>query len=223
MASTQPTTLIVGATSGTGLITAQKLLQRNEAVRIIGRNRLKTVQLFGASNAEILISDITKPDEQLTRAFEGVHRVIYTAAVPPRRASEDEIRSVDYEGLLNVLAAAKRAGFTGRFVYLTTMGLTHKSLLMSILGMIKPGSVQWRTAAIEALRESGLTHSIIRAGLFTNASAGTNTTILHDQDSPLKFSAVISRKDVADVLIAESKRTDAANTDAVAVWGKAAS
>lgn len=223
MANNAPVTLIIGATSGTGLITAQKLLQRNEPVRVIGRNRLKTVQLFGTSNAEVIICDITNPSPELTRAFEGVHRVIYTAAVPPRRANEEEIRQVDFEGLQNVLAAAKAAGFKGRFVYLTTLGLTHKSLLMTVLGMIKPGIVQWRMAAIDALRSSGLTHSIVRAGLFTNSSPGKKTTVLLNEDIPMKLSTAISRKDTSDVLIAESKRNETSNTDVVAVWQKAAS
>ncbi|MFN4907880.1 MAG: NAD(P)H-binding protein [Bacteroidota bacterium] len=223
MADSAPVTLIIGATSGTGLITAQKLLQRNESVRILGRNRLKAVQIFGTSNAEIVVCDITKPSDVLKRAFDGVQRVIYTAAVPPRRANEEEIRQVDYEGLLNVLAAAKSAGFNGRFVYLTTLGLTHKSLLMSVLGMIKPGIVQWRMAAIEALRESGLKYSIIRAGLFTNSSPGKRTTVLLNEDIPMKLSTAISRKDVADVLIAESKKTDSTSSDVCALWGKAAS
>lgn len=223
MADSAPVTLIIGATSGTGLITAQKLLQRNEAVRVIGRNRLKAVQLFGTSNAEIVICDITKPSETLTMAFDGVQRVIFTAAVPPRRANEEEIRQVDFEGLCNVLAAAKTAGFRGRFVYLTTLGLTHKSLLMSVLGMIKPGIVQWRTAAIEALRESGLMYSIIRAGLFSNSSPGKRSTVLLNEDIPMKLSTAISRKDVADVLISESKRSDTSNTDVVAIWQKTGS
>ncbi len=223
MTDSAPVTLIVGATAGTGLITAQKLLQRNEPVRVIGRNRLKTVQLFGTSNAEIVICDITKPSPDLTRAFEGVHRVIYTAAVPPRRASEEEVRMVDFEGLQNVLAAARAAGFKGRFVYLTTLGLTHKSLLMTVLGMIKPGIVQWRMAAIDALRSSGITHSIVRAGLFTNSSPGKKTTVLLNEDIPMKLSSAISRKDTFDVLITESKRKDTSNSDVVAVWQKTAS
>jgi hypothetical protein len=223
MADSAPVTLIVGATSGTGLITAKKLLKQNEPIRIIARNRLKAVQLFGTSNAEIVICDITKPNDAMREAFRGVQRVIFTAAVPPRRASEEEIRQVDFEGLANVLAAAKAAGFKGRFVYLTTLGLTHSSLLMKILGLIKPGIVQWRTAAIDAIRQSGLTFSIVRAGLFTNSSPGKKSTVLLEQDCPLSFSTKISRNDAATVLIEESVKSDTRNADVVAYWQKQAS
>ncbi|MBU3698849.1 MAG: NAD-dependent epimerase/dehydratase family protein [Candidatus Kapabacteria bacterium] len=216
-------TLIIGATAGTGLITAKKLIQQNEPVRIIARNRLKAVQLFGTSNTEIVICDITKPNDALRDAFKGIQRVIYTAAVPPRRASEEEIRQVDFEGFNNVLAAAKSAGFKGRFVYLTTMGLNHSSFLMKILGMIKPGIVQWRLAAIEALRDSGLTYSIVRAGLFKNATAGKRQVASLEEDRPLTMGTAISRNDTAGVLIQESTKTDSRNSDVVVYWQKKAS
>jgi uncharacterized protein YbjT (DUF2867 family) len=77
--------VIVGATGNTGSVVAEKLLERGEKVRAIGRNKEKLAKLT-AKGAEAAHGEQTDV-EFLTKAFEGARAVYFM--VPPNMTSDD--------------------------------------------------------------------------------------------------------------------------------------
>jgi uncharacterized protein YbjT (DUF2867 family) len=77
--------VIVGATGNTGSVVAEKLLERGEKVRAIGRNQQK-LQALASKGAEIATGDATDV-AFLTKAFEGARAVYFM--VPPNMSSTD--------------------------------------------------------------------------------------------------------------------------------------
>jgi len=213
------TTLLIGATAGTGYEAARQLLAANQPIRIIARNRAKAEKLFGQTRAEIIICDLTAPSEAFYRAFEGVNTILFTAAVPPGFANEEKIRSVDYGGLVAALDAAQKAGFCGRFVYMSTIGLYHNTLFIRILNRIKTNVIHWRQEAEKAVERSGLPYTIVRAGMLRNVPAGQKPIRLAPEDLPIHLSTQIARADVAALMIQFAKTPEARNRAISAIWG----
>ena len=158
-------TLLIGATAGTGYEAAQQLLAKHLPIRIIARNGAKAEKLLGQTSAELIICDLTTPNDAFYRAFQDVNTIIFTAAVPPGFASEARIRAVDYGGLVSALNAARKANFRGRFVYMSTIGLQHNTWSIRLLNLIKTNVIHWRLEAEKAVMPSGLAYTIVRAGV----------------------------------------------------------
>jgi len=70
---------------------------------------------------------------------------------------------------MNTLTAASRAGFTGRFLYMTASGVGSRSFWTVALNLYKGNTLKWRARAETAIRASGLHYTIIRTGMLTNA------------------------------------------------------
>ncbi|WP_460912929.1 NAD(P)H-binding protein [Spirosoma areae] len=212
-------TLLIGATAGTGYEVARSLLTARQPIRIIARNREKARKLFGQTPAEVVISDLTAPNEAFYRAFEGVGTIIFTAGVPAGFAREKQIQTVDYGGIVAALDAAQKARFRGRFVYMTTIGLHHRTFWIRLLNLIKPNLIHWRLEAERAIQQSGLTYTIVRAGLLTNKPAGRKPIQLMQADISVRLSTQISRADVAGVLLTIARMETAQNQTYSAIWG----
>ena len=97
---------VVGCTRGTGLQIARQLAERGAPVLGVARDPVKARGLLPAA-AEIRAGDVTDPSS-LSAARLGACCAIFFA--------------VTYEGLVNVVDAAKAAAFTGRFVLVSGMG-----------------------------------------------------------------------------------------------------
>lgn len=212
--------LIIGATAGTGRELTNKLLAQQQEVRIIARNKEKANSLFGNTKAEIVISDLTNPNPEFYEAFRDVSDIFFTAAVPPGFAKEELLKKVDYNGVLLAIDAAKKAGFTGRFYYMNTIGLYHKSFFIRLLNTIKKNLVHWRIETEKAIQDSGLQWTIVRAGILKNKPSGTRPIKLLKEDIPITFSTNIARADVADVLIACREESKTIGKNISAIWHK---
>lgn len=212
-------TLLIGATAGTGYQAAQKLLAISQPIRIIARNRAKAENLFGQTSAERIVCDLTTPNEAFYQAFQGVDTIIFTAAVPPGFASEAKIRAVDYGGLVTALDAARKADFKGRFVYMSTIGLYHKTWAIRLLNLLKTNVMHWRLEAEKAVIQSGLAYTILRAGVLRDQPATHKPIQLFDHDIPIGLSTQIGRADTADLLIRFAQEETARNQVISAIWG----
>jgi len=118
---------VIGCTRGTGLQIARQLAERGAPVLGVARDPVKARNLLPAA-VEIRAGDVTDPGS-LRAARLGACRAIFfavdvTGGVGGRGffKSASQIRAVTYEGLVNVVDAAKAAAFTGRFVLVSGMG-----------------------------------------------------------------------------------------------------
>src|SRR5713226_7772918 len=112
--------LVIGATQGTGHLVVNLLLRDGYQVRALARNEAKAKERL-SSPVQIVVGDITKLIT-LASAMKDVDHIIFTAGVTQRPASERQIIATEYEGVKNALAAARDAGFAGRFLYMTSIG-----------------------------------------------------------------------------------------------------
>lgn len=189
--------LVIGATRGTGRHIARCLLRDGWRVRVLARDEARARELFGDA-AEVVRGDVTRP-ETLPPAFTGVDHVVLTAAVTQRPAGEARVKATVYDGTLHVLAAARRAGLSGRLLYMSALGTTRASLLGFLLNRIKGNTLAWRRRAEEEIRRSGVSHTIVHAGILTDDPPGRRRIEVGQEGWPMSPRYRIARADVAEV------------------------
>jgi uncharacterized protein YbjT (DUF2867 family) len=195
----QPRVLVIGGTRGTGRLIVSQLLREGHRVRALARDAARARENLGPA-VEIAPGDITRPDT-LPGALTDVDHLIFTAGVTGRFTSAALIRATIYDGIQNTLAAATNAGFHGRFLYMTTVGVTTPSLAATFLNLVKPDLLQWRKLAEDEIRKSGIDYTIIRAGILTDGPAGQRPVEVGQGPCPLAFQNRISRADVAEAFV----------------------
>jgi uncharacterized protein YbjT (DUF2867 family) len=111
--------LVVGATGLVGNEICKKLRKLGEPVRALVRTTSSRdkIEILQASGAELCIGDLKDP-ESLASACRGVDVVISTASSTLSRQPGDSIRSVDAEGQLNLVDAARGAN-VNRFLFVS--------------------------------------------------------------------------------------------------------
>jgi uncharacterized protein YbjT (DUF2867 family) len=111
--------LVVGATGLVGGEVCQRLRRRDEVVRALVRptSSPEKVEALRAAGVELCVGDL-KDSQSISTACRGVDAVISTASSTLTRQPGDSIESVDAEGQLNLVSAAKAAQ-VGRFVFVS--------------------------------------------------------------------------------------------------------
>lgn len=112
--------LVTGGGGYVGRHVVRALLDRGDAVRVVGRSRYPVVEGWGA---EGVVADLTRDDPALARACEGVDVVFHVAALPPYHAPEAVFRATNVDGTRRVLDAARAAG-VARLVFTGTPSAT---------------------------------------------------------------------------------------------------
>lgn len=191
--------LVIGATRGTGSEIVSRLLREGLAVRALARNPEHARQVLGP-RVDIVSGDVTRR-ETLAPAIRGASHIIDTAGVTRRPAPEKDIIAVEYEGVLNVLAAAKEVSFDGRFLYMTAIGVTRTSLESIAMNLIKGRTFVWRRRAEEVIRASGIDYTIIRCARLTNDPGGTRALDMSQRDYLMSLRYRISRADAAETFV----------------------
>ena len=202
---------IVGATRGTGLLIAQKLLDGESNLRVVARDPDKASRLLG-SRADVRPGDVTDA-RSIHDAICEVDKAIFftvsaTGGIDGRAlfGSKAMIREVTYQGLLNVVDAACSSGFEGRIILASVIGADQSSLMISILDRIKSGLQRNLTERESYLRASGLDYTIVRAPILTNAPAGEANVRITRAINKLTAGPKISRGDLARVMILASQQ-----------------
>ena len=198
---------VIGCTRGTGLQIARQLAERRTPVLGVARDPAKARNLLPAA-VEIRAGDVTDPGS-LRAAGLGACRAIFfavdiTGGVGGRGFFKpaSQIRAVTYEGLVNVVDAAKAAAFTGRFVLLSGMGSELPSFTGRLLNALK-GDLQRNQRDRDAyLRKSGLDWSIGRGGILTDEPGGRADLRITPPVHRLSLLRRVARADFARALIA---------------------
>jgi NAD(P)-dependent dehydrogenase (short-subunit alcohol dehydrogenase family) len=137
---------VIGCTRGTGLQIARQLAARGAAVRCIARDPARARDLLPVG-VDIRTGDVTDPGS-LQRAGLSECRAIFFAVDITGGFGDhgffkpaSRIRAVTYQGLVNVVDAAREAAFTGRFMLLSGMGSELPSFTGKLLNSVK-GNLQ---------------------------------------------------------------------------------
>jgi uncharacterized protein YbjT (DUF2867 family) len=217
--ATSACVLVVGGTRGTGLLIARLLLGRGYRVRVLARNPEQAARDLG-QGIEVVAGDITRPDT-LPPAVRAVDHIVFTAgARSGRYAPEHLVKLTDHDGVLNTLAAARDAGFTGRFLYMNSIGIETWSLSAMLINLLKRNTLAWRRRVEREIRTSGVDYTIIRVGFLTNAPAGQRAIEVGQDALPLSPFTRIARADVAQAFAAALEHPQTSRTTFEIVWGK---
>jgi len=168
---------------------------------------------------DVVPGDVTRPDS-LVSAVKDLTHLIFTAGVAVGPAREKLIVATEYQGVLNILAAARQAGFRGRFLYMTSIGVTHPSISATLLNLVKGNTLRWRRRAEDEIRTSGTDYTIIRAGFLLNRPGGKRAIEVAQDAHPLAPKYKIARADVAETFVQALKYHSTARTTFEVVWGK---
>lgn len=211
--------LVIGGTRGVGLLIARLLHERGYNVRVLARDSARATAEMGPS-FEIAAGDLTKADT-LFPAMADVDHVIFTAGAPSGRyAPESLVKAIDYQGVVDTLAAARQAGFEGRFVYLNSIGIATPSLAGTLINLLKRNTLVWRRRAEDDIRTSCLDYTIIRVGFLLNRPGGKHAVIVGQNAFPLAFRHRIARADVAEAFIEAMRHPRATRATFEIMWGK---
>ena len=196
---------IIGATSGTGLLVTRQLLQGGLRVRIVARDPDKARRVLD-NQAEVRRGDVTDAPS-IRAAIEDCTAIFFTVAagggIDGRGmfALASMIREVTYQGLLNVVDAARSIGFSGRIILPSLVGVDRPSVLIGILDKIKPGLKRNLIERELYIRTSGLDYTVLRAPILTNSPPGGVNLQITTAINKLTARAKISRGDLARVMI----------------------
>lgn len=211
--------LLIGATRSTGLLAARALRRRQIPIRILARRPAAVREAMGP-DARIVFGDVTKRDT-LESAFHGVSHVVFTAGVRSGRfARESVVKATEYDGVLNTIAAAHCQDFSGRFVYMTSIGVRRRSMFASALNVWKGNTLLWRRRAEDAIRSSGLDYVIVRAAFLLNQPAHQRAIHVRQDESSLTFHECIARGDAAEALVEAVFHPNTARTTFEIRWGE---
>ena len=147
--------LVIGSTGLLGSEIVRRLRRFEYPVRAMAREtsspeRLRAIQETGA---EVVFGDLKEP-ETLRAACNGMDAVIATASSTLSRQAGDSIQTVDLEGCLNLIEAARGAGVR-RFVYISIPPNLHESPL-----------TRAKAEVIRRLMASGLEYTVLAANYF---------------------------------------------------------
>jgi uncharacterized protein YbjT (DUF2867 family) len=203
---------IVGATRGTGFLVAEQLLLSGFSVRIVARDPDKARQILG-NRVEVIYGDVIDADSLRHALFEDCRAIFFTVAatggIDGRGlfGSRAMIREVTYQGLVNVVEAARSSEFDGRVILPSVVALDRSSVMLRILDMIKPGLRRNLIEREVYLRTSGLDYIIVRAPMLANAPAGEADIRITTGISTLTAGSKISRGDLARIMILAAQQT----------------
>ncbi|MGF1505919.1 MAG: NAD(P)H-binding protein [Chloroflexi bacterium] len=204
--------LAVGATQGTGQLIAERLHARGDRLTIIARSPQKVTL-----PAETIRADLIDP-ASLPADFSPYDALVLTAGVTKRPAGEALVKATEYDGTRHLLDAAAKGGFTGRLLYMNSIGVTHNTLMSALLNLAKGRTMHWRQQTEAAIRAAGVPHTILRAGLLNNRPAGTHTLRVVEEDIPLKLGTQVSRADMADLFVAALDTEASINRCYSVIW-----
>jgi uncharacterized protein YbjT (DUF2867 family) len=206
---------IVGATSGTGLLITRQLLQGGWRVRVVARDPEKARRVLD-NQVEVRHGDVTDAQSIRAAIAEDCTAIFFTVAagggIDGRGmfALRTMIREVTYQGLLNVVDAARSIGFSGRIILPSLVGVDRPSVLIRILDKVKSGLQRNLVERELYIRASGLNYTVVRAPILTNAPAGGVNLQITKAINKLTVRSKISRGDLARVMILAAQQPAAA-------------
>ncbi len=186
-------TLVVGATGLLGPEICQRLSAAGQQVRALVRStadkgKRSTLQELGVEMVEGDLKDAAS----LARACTGVQAVISTASSTLSRQAGDSIETVDHQGQLALVEAARRAG-VDRFVFVSFR--ENRDIQFPLTAA--------KRAVERALESSGMAYTILQASYFMEVwltpalgfdAAHGKARLYGDGNQPISW---ISYRDVA--------------------------
>lgn len=190
--------LVAGASGRTGSLLVENLVSKGVPVRALVRDAFKARSVQQLKNCEVIEADLYKY-ETVKKAIGDCNVVI--CAIGARAFPFDPFSTyqVEYEGVLNLISAAKNQGIIKKFVLISTIGVTYLQLIPLLF---------WKKQAELYLQRSGLDYTIVRPGGLRN-TIEPEEVVMQGPDSWI-FGG-ISRRKVAEVCVSALLSPDASD------------
>ena len=191
--------LVAGATGRTGRETVSELLGKGYRVRAFVRNIDAAREKLNA-DIEFVEGDV-RNRESIDAALDGVTAVISTIGAS-RGDPSNGPEFVDYGGVKNLVERAASAG-VAQFVLVSSMGVTRED---HALNKMFDNILIWKFKGEEAVRNSGVSYTVIRPGGLTDEPGGEHAFDFRQGDDG---EGRIPRADVARVVVAALSMSEA--------------
>ncbi|WP_129112921.1 NAD(P)-binding oxidoreductase [Halegenticoccus tardaugens] len=206
--STDPNrVLVAGATGRTGREILTQLRSTDLTVRATTRDASNRTALERRGVDEVVAGDLLDPADAV-RAVDDCDAILCAVGtgLSPKHTLGGEL--VGRTGTKNLLAAAVAAGVS-RFVYESAIGVgSSRTRLPLPARLVIRGSLRAKESAEAAIRNSGLTYTILRPGRLTSGPATGDVLVGEGGDSVY---GSIPRADVARLMVASLFTPDAEN------------
>ncbi|WP_079709028.1 SDR family oxidoreductase [Paraliobacillus ryukyuensis] len=191
--------LVVGANGKIGKQLVKKIQETEGLTAKAMIRKAEQVSYFEDMGAKTIIVDLEDDVNTITKAFDDVDAVVFTAGSGPS-TGPDKTMLIDLDGAVKTIEAAKQANVK-RFVMVSSFDTTRQAIQEA------PASFSPYVAAKHYadiwLRDSGLNYTIVHPGMLTN-DEGTGQVQIAEKVEPNK----VPREDVAEVLL-QTVQTDA--------------
>ncbi|GAA5416791.1 putative sugar epimerase YhfK [Paraliobacillus ryukyuensis] len=191
--------LVVGANGKIGKQLVKKIQETEGLTAKAMIRKAEQVSYFEDLGAKTIIVDLEDDVNTITKAFDDVDAVVFTAGSGPS-TGPDKTMLIDLDGAVKTIEAAKQANVK-RFVMVSSFDTTRQAIQEA------PASFSPYVAAKHYadiwLRDSGLDYTIVHPGMLTN-DEGTGQVQIAEKVEPNK----VPREDVAEVLL-QTVQTDA--------------
>lgn len=190
--------LVAGASGQTGRLIVENLLSKGVSVQALVRDAYKARSIQQLKDCECIEADLYKY-ETVKKAIGDCNVVI--CAIGARAFPLDPFSTyqVEYEGVLNLISAAKNQGKVKKFILISTIGVTYLQLVLLLF---------WKKQAELYLQRSGLDYTIVRPGGLRNTNE-PEEVVMQGADS--QFFGGISRKKVAEICVSALTSSDASD------------
>jgi hypothetical protein len=156
---TPPVTLVIGATGGCGRHAYKACVGLGMTVKAMARDAAKAKSILG-SEAQVVVGDV-RSSATLDGAMSGVTTLI--VAIGKARGDEgSSSQAVDYEGVCNIVAAAKRQNIK-KIVHVTSNGIdSPQRTFICFLNYMTNMGLGWKLRGEKALHDSGIPYVVVR-------------------------------------------------------------
>ncbi|WP_329565060.1 NAD(P)H-binding protein [Kitasatospora sp. NBC_01266] len=184
--------VVVGGAGRVGRVVVQRLLERRESVRVIGRSVPQALRHL-APGAVFRQGDVRVP-QSLESGLTGCSAVVYCVEPGTAKSGPDRPETTACHGVRNVLEAATAGGNRPHMVLISQLHATHQGHPLNAYGRL----LSWRFAGEEAVRESGLPYTVVRPGwLIDDRKAGHRVRL----DQGDQNTGQVARQDVAEACV----------------------
>jgi uncharacterized protein YbjT (DUF2867 family) len=188
---------VVGGAGRTGKLVVRRLLDLGAEVRVVSRRASRAHDL--ARDGSTLFDGDIRDGSGLADALRAAGAVVFSIEPGTSDSGPDRPETTMYQGVRNVLAAASSAS---RFVLLSQIYVTRPDNPMNQYGRL----LDWRLRGEDAVRASGMRHTVIRPGWLTGGTSGVR---LEQGDTG---DGQVARTDVAEACVQALLLDSAADT-----------
>lgn len=203
--------LVTGATGKTGASVVQQLSDMGVNVKALSRDGVKASGMLPGIQQGVSIQEGDLFNyEQVSRAMEGCDAVIICSG-PTSRMDPLSPFKVDFQGVENLVAAAKVQGNIKKIVMVSSIGADDPLFPLNLFGLV----LVMKKFGELAVQRSGIDYTIIRPGGLLNKEQDAKNPVVAPADTyglpPRKRPGSILRSKVAEGCIAALVEPEATN------------